>query len=204
MKNVLLGVIIAALVFIGFQYFTNKTQQQQQLIESSMLIEKELRNVGKLVVTEGTYSQIYSYKDTKSLLMGLVDSQKKALIIVNAEASISYDLSKIKTEIVKDQKMVRITEIPEPELKINPNIEYYDVSQQYLNQFNAEDYNIIKKRVTSLLRKKIAASSLRTNAQNRLITELQKMYILTNSLGWTLQYLERPIVQEKDLEVLAL
>ena len=41
--------------------------------------------------------------------------------------------------------------------------------------------------------KKIEASDLKSNAQNRLISELSKFLILTNSLGWTLVYNETPI-----------
>lgn len=204
MRKILLGVLIAVIIFAGIQYVGNRNNERNQLNETSVLIEKTLKNVGKLVVTEGTYSQIFTYNDTKSLLMGLVDSKKKALVVVNAEASISYDLSKINTEILKDEKIVRITNIPEPELKINPNIEYYDITQEYLNQFEAKDYNEIKRLVTEKLKTKIEASSLKTNAQNRLLSELQKIYILTNSLGWTLEYNERPIDSEEALDILKL
>jgi hypothetical protein len=51
--------------------------------------------------------------------------------------------------------------------------------------------------------KKIEASGLKANAQNRLISEMSKFFILTNSLGWTLQYDENPVVnlnQLKNLE----
>jgi hypothetical protein len=41
--------------------------------------------------------------------------------------------------------------------------------------------------------KKIEASDLKSNAQNRLISELSKFLILTNSLGWTLEYNQTPI-----------
>jgi len=43
------------------------------------------------------------------------------------------------------------------------------------------------------LLKKIENSELKKNSKNRLISELSKFYILTNSLGWTLEYNERPI-----------
>ena len=114
--------------------------------------------------------------------------KRKPVVIVNAEASIAYDLSKIETEIDEETKTVTITNIPEPELNINPSIEYYDVQQDYLNQFGAEDYNKIKNQVEDSLRKTIEQSSLATNAENRLISELQKIYILTHSMGWTLYY----------------
>lgn len=201
MRKILLGVFIAIVLFGVVQYFSQERDRRNELNETSALIEKELRNVGKLIVTEGTYSQIYTYNDTKSLLMGLVDSKKKALVVVNAEAFISYDLSKIETEILKEEKIVRILNIPEPELKINPDIEYYDITQEYLNQFEAKDYNEIKKRVTKLLRKKIEASSLTANAENRLISELQKIYLLTNAMGWTLEYNNQLILEETDFKL---
>lgn len=188
MRKILLGIVIGLVFVFGFRYCDSQKETQKQLVESTSLIEQQLTNVGKLVVTEGTFSQVFSYEDSKPLLMGLMDSNKKALVIVNAEASISYDLSKIETKIDAENKTVTIIKIPTPELKINPDIEYYDVQQDYMNPFNATDYNKIKKRVNASLKQKIEASTLQLNAQNRLISELQKIYILTNSLGWTLQY----------------
>ena len=136
--------------------------------------------------------------------MGFIDANKKALVVVNAEATISYDLSKVLTQVNPETQTVTITEIPEPELKINPNIEYYDVTQDYFNQFEAKDYNVINKKVEALLRKKILASELVSNAENRLISELQKIYILTNSMGWTLRYNQTEISTETQLEKIKL
>lgn len=134
----------------------------------------------------------------------MFDARKRALVVVNAKATIGYDMSKIKTEIDEETKTVYITRIPEPELNIYPEIEYYDVKQDYLNQFQASDHNIIRKRVEKLLREKIEESDLKTNAENRLITELQKIYILTNTLGWTLVYEKTPIEKEEDFHRIAL
>jgi len=200
MRKILFGAVITIIIVFGLRYCEHDKDQRQQLEANTALIQKQLKNVGKLIVTEGNYAQVFTYKDTKGLLMGLVDANKKAIIIVNAEAFISYDLSKVETQIDEDKKTVYIVSIPKPELKINPNIEYYDVTQDYLNQFSAEDYNIIKKRVEKSLRKKIEKSELVTNAENRLISELQKIYILTNSMGWTLRYQGEPITEEADLK----
>lgn len=202
MRNIFFGIVLCLFIVFGLRYCEHQKEKREQLTESTALIQKQLRNVGKLVVTEGSYSQVFSYKDSKSLLMGLVDTQKKALVIVNAEASISYDLSKIETTVDPETKTVTIVKIPEPELKINPDIDFYDVQADYLNPFDGEDYNKIKYRINASLRKKIEASGLKSNAENRLISELQKIYILTNSMGWTLQYNENPITTEGDFESL--
>ncbi len=204
MRNIFLGIVIAFVIVFGLRYCENKKENREILKANTALIQKELKNVGKLIVTEGSYAQVFSYNDSKDLMYGLFDARKKALIVVNAKASIAYDLSEVTTDMDETTKTVTITNIPEPELSINPNIEYYDVTQDYLNQFTASDYNKIKQRVEKSLRKKIEASELRTNAQNRLISELQKIYILTNSMGWTLKYNTTVVENEAELEKLKL
>lgn len=204
MRNIFLGIVIAFVIVFGLRYCENKKDNREILEANTALIQKELKNVGKLIVTEGSYAQVFTYNDSKDLLYGMFDARKKALVVVNAKASIAYDLSKVNTTVDEATKTVTITNIPEPELSINPNIEYYDVTQDYLNQFSASDYNKIKQRVEKSLRKKIEASELRTNAQNRLISELQKIYILTNSMGWKLEYNGKPIEEEQDLQKLKL
>ncbi|PHR11735.1 MAG: hypothetical protein COA40_10455 [Aequorivita sp.] len=204
MRNIFLGIVIAFVIVFGLRYCENRKENREQLEANTALIQKELKNVGKLIVTEGSYAQVFSYSDSKDLMYGLFDARKRALIVVNAKATIAYDLSEVKTDIDETTKTVTITDIPEPELSINPNIQYYDVTQDYLNQFTASDYNKIKSRVEKSLRKKIEASELRTNAENRLISELQKIYILTNSMGWTLKYNSTIVENEAELQKLKL
>lgn len=204
MRNIFVGIVIAFVIVFGLRYCENRKENREVLEANTALIQKELKNVGKLVVTEGSYAQVFSYNDSKKFYLDVLSARKKALIVVNAKASIAYDLSKVQTEVDENTKTVRITNIPEPELSINPNIEYYDMQQDYLNQFSATDYNKIKKRIEKSLRKKIEASELRANAENRLISELQKIYILTNSMGWTLEYNGNPIEEENDFQKLKL
>lgn len=204
MRNILLGIVIALVIVFALRYCEHNKDEREQLTQSTALIEKQLKNVGKLVVTEGNYAQVFSYEDSKKFYFDVLSARKKALVVVNATAAISYDLQKIETSIDADTKTVTILRIPEPELNINPNIEYYDVTQDYLNQFDAKDYNIIKKRVEKMLREKIQQSDLTKNAQNRLISELQKIYIVTQSMGWTLQYNESAINSEEELQQIQL
>lgn len=200
MRNFLLGACLVLLIVFGIRYCENRNDQQEILRANSELIQEQIKNVGKLVVTEGTFSQVYSYKDSKKFYLDIFSARKKALIVVNAKASVAYDLSKLKVEVNEETKTVNITHIPEEEISISPDINYYDVSQDYLNQFEAEDYNKIKNRIEGSLRKKIENSALKSNAKNRLISELQKLYILTNSMGWTLEYKSKPLQDPNSFE----
>ncbi|MAT89909.1 MAG: hypothetical protein CMC35_04380 [Flavobacteriaceae bacterium] len=196
MRNILLGAVLTFVIIFGLRYCEHQQDEREQLDAQSALLEKEIKNVGKLIVTEGNYAQVFTYEDWKKFYVDIFSARKKALVVVNAKATVAYDLSLVETEIDTETKTVTIISIPEPELTINPDFEYYDVQQDYLNQFEASDYNKIKNRVSKQLEEKIRASELMGNAENRLISELQKLYLLTKSMGWTLQYQQQVIDSE--------
>lgn len=202
MKKVLVGAIIALASVLIYKSCADDKAQQSILKENTMLIQQELKQVSKLIVTEGHFVEVYNYADSKELFGALVTADKKALVVVNAEATISYDLSQIEYEMDEAQKMIHIKVIPEPEIKINPDFEYYDVTADYFNPFMAEDYNAIKQNVTTSLLKKVNASSLKSNAENRLISELSRIYVLTNTLGWTLTYGQEKINSAEALKTM--
>lgn len=204
MRNFLIGALLVLLAVFTIRYFEEKDTERDQLEANTSLIQDQIRNVGKLVVTEGSFSQVYTYSDSRKFYLDVLSARKKALIVVNAEVSIAYDLSKLDVEVDEENKKVIINHIPEEEITINPNIRYYDITQDYLNQFNAEDYNKIKSRIKKSLEQKVENSTLKSNAKNRLISELQKLYILTNSLGWTLEYHDETFRSPEELDALKL
>lgn len=172
------------------------------LQENSMLIQQQISKVSKLIVSEGHFAEVYNYKDSQELFGPLITADKKALVVVNAEVTIGYDLSKIVFEVDEAHKTLHIKSIPEPEVKINPDFEYYDVSADFFNQFEASDYNQIKNTVKASLMKKVEASTLKSNAKNRLLSELSKFYVLTSSLEWKLVYDHHPIGNLEELQVI--
>lgn len=179
------GVIAAILLF---KYCEFKKGDSAVIDYDSNLIQQQIVQVGKLVVTEGHFSQVLTYKDQDKYFMDLISFDKKALIIVNADVTVSYDLRQMKYDIDEKNKTITILNIPKEEIKISPDIKFYDVTQSRLNQFTGDDYNKINKSVRTNLAKKMEQSTLKSNAQNRLISELSKILILTNTMGWKLQY----------------
>jgi hypothetical protein len=201
MKKVLFGAVIALAAVLVFRSCADEREQKSILEENSMLIQQELKNVSKLIVTEGHFVEVYNYKDSRELFGTMITADKKALVVVNAEATIAYDLSQIQYEVDESTKTIKITNIPEPEIKINPDFEYYDVTADYFNPFSAQDYNNIKRNVTASLLKKVEASSLRSNAENRLVSELSRILVLTHSMGWTLVFEDTPVQNMEELDL---
>lgn len=185
-RKIIIGIFVLVLIFLAFRFCEFKKDNTTE-IEETALIQEQIRNVGKLVVTEGHYSEVLTYKDQQKLFY-MFPIEKKALVIVNADVTVSYDLSEIEYDIDEANKTITIKNIPKEEIKISPDLKFYDVEQSSFNEFSADDYNKINKQVKESLHKKIEKSTLKSNAQNRLISELSKILILTNTMGWTLQY----------------
>lgn len=197
MQRILIGAGIIGAVILGFRFCEFK-KSDDSIDYNTSLIQQQIVNVGKLVVTEGHFSQVLTYKDQDKYFMDLVSFEKKALIIVNADVTVAYDLRQMKYDIDEKNKTITILNIPKEEIKISPDIQFYDVNQSKLNPFTGDDYNKINKSVRASLAKKVAKSTLQSNAQNRLISELSKILILTGSMGWQLQYDGKVIENEKD------
>ncbi|MBW4359816.1 DUF4230 domain-containing protein [Flavobacterium taihuense] len=198
LKKIIVGAVLVVIIILAFKFCEFKKGDDSTLDYNTNLIQQQIVNVGKLVVTEGHFSEVVTYKNQQKYMMDMLSFEKKALIIVNADVTVSYDLHQMKYDIDEANKTITILSIPKEEIKISPDIKFYDVEQSQMNPFTGDDYNKINKSVKANLAKKIEKSSLKSNAQNRLISELSKILILTNTMGWKLQYDGKVIENEKD------
>ena len=203
MNRFVVGFIAAALLFLGIWIFFDKRSDRNEMQESSALIQKQIEQVGKLIVTEGYFSQVFTFKNSQNLFLNLFTSDKKALVVANAKVTVEYDLRQLETELDMENKTLILKKIPEPVLNIYPDIEYYDVTQDYFNKFGAADYNKIKNTVNARIREKVNQSSLMDNSRDRLMAELANIFVLTKSLGWTLQHNEAIIESEEQMKNLS-
>ncbi|TRX41514.1 DUF4230 domain-containing protein [Flavobacterium restrictum] len=200
LKRIVIGVVLVGVVVLLFKFCDFKKAPDTDVSYNTNLIQQQIVNVGKLVVTEGHFSEVITYKNQQKYMMDMLSFEKKALIVVNADVTVAYDLHQMKYDIDEKNKTITIISIPKEEIKISPDIQFYDVEQSKLNPFTGDDYNKINKSVKANLAKKIEKSSLKFNAQNRLVSELSKILILTNSMGWKLQYEDKIIENEKDFK----
>lgn len=200
-KALIFALICIALGSLLTFFIMRKVDKKNEVIPDTELIQQQMKNVSKLVVNEAKISQIYNYKDEKSF-MNLMSFDKKALVVVNADVQIMYDLSKLEYTIDETNKMVKITFIPTEEIKINPDIKIYDVEESRFNAFKGNDYNTIQESVKKQFHEKIMKSNIQANAKNRLVSELSKFLVVTQSLGWTLKYQDETITNTADFNEL--
>ncbi|HKX86602.1 MAG TPA: DUF4230 domain-containing protein [Flavobacterium sp.] len=198
-KKLFYALLIAVLAFFTVKYFIS--DEDDSITEyNSNLIQEQIKSVGKLVVTEGHYSQVLTFRDQDKYFGGFLSFDKKALVVVNSDVTVAYDLRQMQYKIDEKDKTIVILSIPKEEIKISPNIQYYNIEQSKFNEFTSEDFNNITKKVKFDLAKKIEKSTLKTNAQNRLISELSKILLVTHSVGWKVEYKGEEVTSEKQFK----
>jgi len=185
MKQIGLGLLIGVLCVLLYNKYTEPIEKTTK-IEGSQVIQEQLKNVSKLIVSEGHFSDVITYTDVKSLYMDLLNAEKKAVVLVKAKAFVSYNLREIEFLVNEEAKEIVISNIPKEELQVNPELNYYDLQQDYLNPFKGEDYNKISILVNERLQKQIAQSTFISNSKNRLVSELYALFSKTPLKGWTI------------------
>jgi MFS superfamily sulfate permease-like transporter len=173
---------IAIGVFTTIQFF-NKKQTGPTITDSDVIVER-IKAVKKVIVTEGIFSEIYSYKDAKAYFFDVVRFEKKALLLVKGTAYVSYDLELIDYQVDEVNRTITLVNIPAPEIIIEPEMKYYDLQQSTFNTFSSVDYNKLQSLAKSKLKEKINQSDLTQMARNNLERTLNDLQIIGKELGW--------------------
>lgn len=184
---ILLGVIIGLTggVAVTWWFLRSHTQDESQ-VQSVVLLDK-IRHVCKLITIEGEFSEVFAHSDGKSMFFKLLQMKKKALLIVKARVMIGFDLSKIKIEMVPEQKKVKLSHFPAPEiLSMDTDLEYYDVQKGIINKFSELDLTNMNKKSKEFIRDKVERSYLFDIARNQGADTIAVIRQLIDSVGWKL------------------
>ena len=161
-----------------------KNENKHNFNEDIQIVLQSVKNISKLVVSEGTFSEMYSYKDAKKYFYDTFEFNKSIIVIVNAKVQVLFNLEKMEVEIDSVNKKIKIKFIPKEEVIIIPEVKYYDLQQSTFNSFTKEELNNINKKSVEKIKETVEVSKIRTTAKKRLIDELSKIYQLSTILGW--------------------
>jgi hypothetical protein len=175
------------LVFlIGFfvAKFWYQEDEKHETKEEIKVVVNAIKNLSKLVVSSSTFSEVYNYKDSKKYFYDYVSFDKQAIVTVNAEVEVGYDLSKLEIQIDSLGKKIYISKIPTEQITIAPNVKYFDLQQSQFNTFSKEDLNKINQKSIDKIKQTIAVTNLKKEAKTRFFEEISKIYQLSAIYGW--------------------
>lgn len=183
MKRFLKYIVIFSLGFLAARFwYQNKAQDNKQ--EEITVVVNTVKNLSKLVVSKGTFSEVYNYSDSKKYFYETISFDKKAIITVNAIVEVGYDLSKLEIQIDSIGKKLIINSIPKEEIVIAPEVKYFDLQQSSFNSFSKEELNKINQKSIDKIKETVQVSDLKSKAKLRLFEELSKIYQLSKIYKW--------------------
>lgn len=183
--GIILGIILGYWFFNTFRKKSRKALTEKQ----SVILLDKIKKVCKLITVEGDFSEIYHYENTTEYLFNLIPSKKKALVVVNAKASVGYDLSKIILQAQNTNKIIKLTQFPEPEvLSIETDFKYYDKKDGIFNRFGVEDLTNLNKEAKAHIIDKIPESGLIDSAKKEALESILLMEAIVETIGWKLDY----------------
>jgi hypothetical protein len=175
----LLGFFIAK-----YGYYKKEKNYKKEEVQ---VVVNSIKNLSKLVVSEGTFSEVYNYSDSKKYFYDYLSFDKKAMVIVNAKVEVGYDLSQLEIQIDSIGRKIIIQKIPSQEIVISPFVKYFDLQQSQFNSFSKEELNKINEKSIEKIRETIEVTTLKEEAKTRLFEELSKIYQLSSVYGWQVE-----------------
>lgn len=175
-----------AIFLLGFLVakFWYDHQDQKHQKEEAQVFLNSIKSLSKLVVSEGSFSEVYSFTDSKKYLYDYVSFDKKAIVSVNAKVEVGYDLSQLEIQIDSVAKEIIINKIPKEDVVISPDVQYFDLQQSQFNTFSKAELNKINNKAIENIKTTITVSDLKKDAKNRLFEELSKIYQLSKIYNW--------------------
>jgi len=186
--NIIISIFAFALGIL-FTVFGIKSCESKGRNEDAKVIAYQITKMNKMVVAEQALSEIYTHTSKKSLpgLGSIYSADKKVTLLVNAKVQASYDLSKMNVKLDSINKKIVIQSIPEVDLKVFPDVEFFDMDQSVFNKFEKDDLNGIKQRGVAEVEKKIDREKLKKEAHQQLILNLKDLYQLAKIYGWEVE-----------------
>lgn len=188
LKKIIL-VVVAFVFGVMITYFIMDKFKTEDYSEQSHVIAYQIERMNKMIVAEQTYSDLYNHTSKKSVpgFTDIFSSDKKVTLLVKAKAQATYDLKKMDVELDSVNKKIIIKSIPVVEIKVYPDVSFYDMDQSVFNKFSKDDLNGIKKRAVEHVEKTVDKSKLKKEAHQQLIQNLGDLYFLAKTYGWTIE-----------------
>lgn len=176
------GALVGAFLYANYFGGPRTTKDPMPDVNQRILLER-VKKVAKLITVEGEFSNIHQYND--SYWSDVSFLRKKALIKVDARVSMGYDLKKAQFEVDPENKVLRVRNLPSPEvLSIDHNLQYYDIQEGMFNSFTEAELSSIGAVAKRKLRQEAMNGPLMDQAKEEGLESLEIIKLLVEQAGW--------------------
>ena len=173
-------------------YWRNQKEASISRSQSTVLLE-QVRKVCKLVTVEGTFTELYNDTNIRKMTFYLPlptswNFSKTALLEVKGKVLVGYDLEKIKITADSTNRVIRISNLPQPEiLSIDHDVRFTNMDESFFNGFTKEDYTRLAQNAKAMLREKAVEQKLLEEAAAQGNQLFDVMKFMVEGAGWRLE-----------------
>lgn len=181
-KNIIF--FIAVTVFMAVLFFgisKCSSDADQDTSKFSYLLTNQITKMNKMVVVEQDFSSIQKTKLSYKIL-GQKISDNEIVTLTTTNAQVSYDLKKMKLEVDSVNKKLIIKELPEADIRINPNVEIQNMNDSFINRISEEQIKKVTRTAKENAIKTVDQNHLRTEGRIQLKTNLDQIFVLAKAL----------------------
>lgn len=176
------GALVGAFLYANYFGGLRTPKDPMPDINQQILMER-VKKVAKLITIEGEFSNIHQYND--SYWSDVSFLRKKALIKVKARVSMGYDLKKANFEIDTENKVLKVRDLPSPEvLSIDHDLQYYDIQEGMFNSFSEAELTSIGAVAKRKLQQEAMNGPLMEQAKEEGLESLEIIKLLVEQAGW--------------------
>lgn len=180
------GIILTVFAFLSWRS-CHKKDDAAMINQDYYLITNQIQKMNKMVVLEQDFSSFQTHKSAAARVAGFDILPKEMVLYTTAKAQVSYDLKKMKIDVDTVNKKVIIEELPQPEIKIFPDVKIHFMDDYAINRFTQNDINGIMESAKKNMAKSVNQNQLTQESKKQLKENLNDIFVLAKALHYTIE-----------------
>lgn len=172
------------ILFFSFKSCLNPSKKTEK--SDYYLLTNQISKMNKMVVMEQNTSAIQKTKMGYEFL-GKEVSSNSIITFTKTNAQVSYDLNKMKIEVDSVNRKLKITELPDADIRITPSVEIQSVDDSFFNRISEKDIKNVTQKAKDTAIRSIDQNRLRTEGREQLMENLNNIFVLAKALNYSIE-----------------
>ncbi len=179
-----LGIVFSLSMF----YVLNKIFKLGEKNENNeyYILTNQITKMNKMVVLEQDFTSMLK-SSVSYQIFGQEVSNNAVITYTKTNAQVSFDLNKMKLEVDSTHKKLIIKELPQPEIRVTPNVEIKSMDDSFFNRINEAQIKKITQNSKENALKQIDENKLKTEGRKQLQENLNQIFVLAKALNYSIE-----------------
>jgi hypothetical protein len=179
------GIILTIFLFLSWRS-CNKKEDAALINQDYYLITNQIQKMNKMVVLEQDFSSFQTHKSSAASIAGYDILPREMVLYTTAKAQVTYDLKKMKIDVDTVNKRLILQEIPQPEIKIFPDVKIHFMDDYAINRFTQKDINGVMESAKKNMAKSVNQANLKKQSEKQLKDNLNDIFVLAKALHYSI------------------